>query len=101
MAGRFAPFRKADKGAIVITVKGVPRFMSMSKLAVKVARKSLIDRNFSVRYIRDLDRFSVKKPFEASRALYEGKPQAIFTAEELVTMAGCRELDRFQKRGGF
>ena len=75
--------------------------MSMSKLAVKVARESLIKRSFSVRYLRDLDRFSIRKPFEAPRALYGDKPQTVFTAEELVTMAGCRELDRFQKRGGF
>ena len=75
--------------------------MSVSKVAIKVAREALIKRSYSVRYIRDLDRFSIRKPFEAPRALYEGKPQTVFTAEELVNMAGCRELERFQKRGGF
>jgi hypothetical protein len=83
---------------MVITVKGESQ-MSMSKVAVKVAREELQNRGFTVRLVRATGKFIVRNP-QVVRNLYEAQPPA-YSAEELVTMAGSRVLDRFQKRGSF
>lgn len=73
--------------------------MSMSKVAVKVAREELQNRGFTVRMVKLTGNYVIKNP-QRQRDLYE-KVQTAYSEAELITMAGSRVLERFQSRGSF